>query len=212
MLCHNGLDSRYGLVALNQTLVFAQELHPRTSVLAADVFERRAAAAVRHDEKLRTGPDEQLHEVEVGLAGPARVVEGGATAVVDDAGGDAGLGEEVVNGAGEAPAAGHVEEGFAEAVGGLEGPALGAVQGAEGVEILAADGRNGLGVVRIVVSIAVLQEVVLEGEGGHRLDRRVLGLQQRHEVPLGTSATARRIRLSRPGACAKHWRGTLTNI
>ena len=95
--------------------------------------------------------------------------------------------------AGEAPAAGHVEEGFAESVGRLEGTALGVVKRAEGVEVLGPYGCDGLGAVRLVVRIGVLEKVGLEGEGGYRGDGRVLRLEEGHEVSLWTSTTSARV-------------------
>ena len=172
----NRFDSRNGPVALNESLVLAQELHPRTSMVSSDVFEGSAAATVLHDEELGTVQDEELHKVGVGLARPAGVVEGGAAHVVAYLGADVSLGEEKVDNAGERSTAGHVEEGFAEFVGGLECAALGALQGAEGIEILAADGRDGFGIVGIVVRIVVFEKVVLEGKGGYRGDGWILGL------------------------------------
>ena len=145
-------------------------------MVSSDVFEGGAASTVLHDEQLGTVQDEELHEVCVGLARPASVVEGGAAHVVAYLGADVSLGEEKVNDAGERSTAGHVEEGFAEFVGGLERTALGALQGAKGIEVLAADGRDGFGIVRIVVRIVVFEKVVLEGEGGYRRDGWVLGL------------------------------------
>ena len=103
------LDSRNSLVALDEGLVFAQELHPRTSMVSSDVLEGSAAAPVLHDEKLRAVQDEELHEVCVGLARPASVVEGGAAHIIAYLGADVSLGEEEVNDAGEASAAGHVK-------------------------------------------------------------------------------------------------------
>ena len=187
------LHSRDGIGALDEGLVLAEKFHPGAGMVAADVLERGAAPPVLQDEELRTGSDEKLDEVGVGLARPARVVEGGAAGVVADAGGDVGLREEVVDDAGETPAAGHVEEGFAESVGRLEGTALGVLKRAEGVEVLSAYGRDGLGAVRLVVRIGVLEKVGLEGEGGYRGDGRVLRLEEGHEVSLWTSTTSARV-------------------
>ena len=145
-------------------------------MVSSDVLEGGTAAPVLHDEELRAVQDEELHEVCVGLARPASVVEGGAAHVVAYLGADVSLGEEEVNNLGEAPATGHVEKRFSPLIGGLESAALGAVESPEDIEILPADGRNGFGIVGIVVRIVVFEKVVLEGEGGYRSDGRVLGL------------------------------------
>ena len=178
------LHSRDGIGALDEGLVLAEKFHPGARMVAPDVLERGAAPPVRQDEELWTVSDEELDEVGVGLARPARVVEGSAAGVITNAGGDVGLREEVMNDAGETPAAGHVEEGFAELVGRLESTALCVVKRAEGVEVLSAYGRDGLDAVRFVVRIGVLEKVVLERKGGYRGDGRVLRLEEGHEISL----------------------------
>ena len=85
------LHSRDGIGALDEGLVLAEKFHPGAGMVAADVLEGGAAPPILQDEELRTGSDEKLDEVGVGLARPARVVEGGAAGVVADAGGDVGL-------------------------------------------------------------------------------------------------------------------------
>ena len=210
------LHSRDGMGALDEGLVLAEKLHPGARMVAPDVLERGAAPPVLHNEELRTVSDEELDEVGVGLARPARVVERSAAGVVTNAGGDVGLRGEVVNDAGEAPAAGHVEEGFAESVGRLESKAFCVVKRAEGVEVLSAYGSDGLDAVRFVVRIGVLEKVVLERKGGYRGDGRVLRLEEGHEISLWASTTSASVGVGGGrvvlGVIYWCWRGILRHI